>query len=69
MWESSEHAFNNVRFAVGAMILNRIISAIDAALLVRSHNKSIAQQTSWNVSFGNNINQPENLQVNFRLGF
>lgn len=69
MWESSEHAFNNVRFAVGALILNRIISAIDAALSVRSHNKSLAQQTSWNVSFGSNINQPEHLQVNFQLGF
>ncbi len=69
MWESSEHAFNNVRFAVGAMILNRIISAIDAALLVRSYNKSLSQQTSWNVSFGSKINQPENLQVNFQLGF
>jgi len=67
--EKADHIFNNVRFAVGALIINRIISAIDAALIVRSHNKSIAQQTSWNVSFGSNINQPEHLQVNFQLGF
>ncbi len=69
MWESSEHAFNNVRFAVGAMILNRIISAIDAALLVRSHNKNLSRQTSWNVSFGSSVYQPENFQLNFNYSF
>jgi hypothetical protein len=69
MWESSEQAFNNVRFAVGALIINRIISAIDAALIVRSHNKKIMEQTSWNVSLGINKNYPSGLEINFLKSF
>ncbi|MCX6151643.1 MAG: hypothetical protein NTX22_14065 [Ignavibacteriales bacterium] len=69
MWESSEQAFNNVRFAVGALILNRIISAIDAALLVRSYNKQLNIQTGWNVSVGNNSVYPSGMEINFQTSF
>ncbi len=67
MWSSSEGAFNNVRFAVGALILNRIISAINAVRLVSSYNKSLTEQTSWNVSFGvdNRATLPSSFTVNF----
>ncbi|HSW55762.1 MAG TPA: hypothetical protein VLH59_11805, partial [Ignavibacteriaceae bacterium] len=36
MWNSSETANNNIRFVVGGLILNRIVSAINAARLVSS---------------------------------
>ena len=69
MWESSEHAFNNVRFAVGALIINRIISAIDAALMVRSYNKNLPTQTSWNLSVGTNRLYPSGMEINFLKSF
>ena len=39
LWTSSENAKNNVRFAVGALILNRIVSAIFAVRSVSAYNK------------------------------
>jgi hypothetical protein len=69
MWESSEYAFNNVRFAVGALIVNRIISAIDAALMVRSYNKNLSAQTSWNVNVTPNQVYPSGLEINFLKSF
>ncbi|MEW6193832.1 MAG: hypothetical protein AB1521_01580 [Bacteroidota bacterium] len=67
MWSSSEGAFNNVRFAVGALILNRIISAVNAVRLVSAHNKSLTEQIGWNVSFGveNKATLPSSFTVNF----
>ncbi len=52
IWLSSENAFNNIRFAVGALILNRVISAINAVRLVAAYNKNLEQNISWNLSFG-----------------
>jgi hypothetical protein len=69
MWESSEYAFNNVRFAVGALIVNRIISAIDAALMVKNYNKNLSSQTSWNVSVGTNRFYPSGMEINFLTTF
>jgi hypothetical protein len=69
LWVSSEQAFNNVRFAVGALIVNRIISAIDAALLVKSYNKKVTEQTSWNVSLGMNKIYPSGVEINFLKSF
>jgi hypothetical protein len=52
LWISSEAALNNVRFVVGALILNRVISAINAVRLVSAFNKNISTEVSWNVYFG-----------------
>ncbi len=46
MWVSSRQANNNVRFATGAMILNRIVSVINAVRLVTAHNKSLQNTVS-----------------------
>jgi hypothetical protein len=46
MWVSSRQANNNIRFATGAMILNRIISMINAVRLVTAHNKSLQNSVS-----------------------
>lgn len=71
LWSSSEQAYNNVRFAVGALILNRLISAINAVRLVAAHNRNLSTQTSWNVSFGvdNNPTLPSSLKINFVKSF
>jgi hypothetical protein len=71
MWVSSEHAFNNVRFIVGALIVNRIVSAINAVRLVAAYNKRQSQEAGWNFSIGTtkNINLPTGLEFNFQTSF
>jgi hypothetical protein len=70
MWTSSEEASNNIRFIVGGLILNRVASAINAARLVSSYNKSL-EEVSWNVSVGfmNQPNLPTSLSLNFQKSF
>lgn len=71
MWVSSEQTFNNLRFIVGALIVNRIASAINAVRLVSAYNKRITEETSWNVSVGlsNQQNLPTSLVFNFNTSF
>lgn len=72
MWVSSEQAFNNVRFAVGALIVNRIISAINAVRAVSAYNKRLSSETSWNISVspGNYYSQtPSDFTLNFVTTF
>ena len=67
LWSSSESAFTNVRFVVGALILNRLISAVNAVRLVSAYNKNLSQEISWNVSVGlkNNPTLPTSITINF----
>jgi len=71
MWVSSEQTFNDVRFVVGALIVNRIVSAINAVRLVSSYNKSLDEEVSWNFSLGISrpVNLPESLTFNFQKSF
>lgn len=71
MWSSSEQAYNNVRFAVGALLLNRVVSAINAVRLVAKYNKSLSGEISWKVNFGviNNPTLPPQFTVNFTSRF
>jgi hypothetical protein len=49
MWVSSEQAYNNLRFVVGGLIVNRLISVINAVRTVSAHNRRLTEET-WNVS-------------------
>ncbi len=49
MWISSEQTFNDLRFVVGAMLLNRVVSAINAVRMVSKYNRNLEQELSWNV--------------------
>ncbi|KAB2846097.1 MAG: hypothetical protein F9K45_02585 [Melioribacteraceae bacterium] len=72
MWSKSESAYNNVRFAVGALVLNRVISAINAVRVVAAYNKKLNEEMSWNVSVGiKKIDQnlPSSLKLNFSCKF
>jgi hypothetical protein len=71
MWSSSEQTYNDLRFVVGLMLLNRVVSAINAARLVSAYNSRIDEQMSWNISLGlkNNINLPTSLNLNFQTNF
>ncbi len=68
MWTSSEQTFNDIRFVVGALIVNRIASAINAVRLVSAYNKNLDTDLSWNVSVGlqNQAALPTSLVLNFQ---
>ncbi|KAF0152045.1 MAG: hypothetical protein FD143_1413 [Ignavibacteria bacterium] len=67
MWSSSENAYNKVRFVVGAIVLNRVVSAINAVRLVSAYNKNLSNELSWNVYFGveDKPTLPSSITINF----
>ncbi len=71
LWISSEGAYNNVRFAVGALIVNRIISAIVAARSVSAYNKRETNDISWQINFSTRQipTMPSGLVLNIRKRF
>ena len=71
MWTTSEQAHNGLRFVVGALILNRLVSAINAARLVAAYNHRQSSEVSWNVSVSvtNQATIPTGLQFNFTTQF
>jgi len=71
LWISSENAKNNVRFAVGALILNRIVSSIFAVRSVSAYNKRENTEVSWNVNFGvqQNPTLPTSFVMKMNCGF
>jgi hypothetical protein len=71
LWSSSEEAFNNLRFVVGALIINRIASAINAVRLVSAYNKRQSTELGWNFSVGvlNRVNMPPGVSFNFQTSF
>ncbi|MFH0734666.1 MAG: hypothetical protein V1773_06405 [bacterium] len=71
LWTSSEQAYNNVRFAVGALILNRVVSIINAVRLVNKHNRNLNTELGWNVNFDINQNPalPSTMNLNFSTRF
>ena len=71
MWVSSEQTFNDVRFVVGALLLNRVISAINAVRLVSRYNNNLSQEVGWNVSLGlqNNPDNSSSYKINFSTSF
>lgn len=67
MWVSSEQTFNDIRFVVGALILNRVVSAINAVRLVSKYNNSISDEVSWDISVG--VQSHQNLPISVNLNF
>ena len=67
MWTSSEQTYNDLRFIVGGMILNRVASAINAVRLIASYNNHLKEELGWNVSVGfkNTPNLPTSVTLNF----
>jgi hypothetical protein len=71
MWKSSETANNSTRFIVGALILNRVASVINAVRLVNKYNKNLKTELGWDLSFNysNDNYEPEKISMNFRTTF
>ena len=70
MWTAGEQAHNNLRFVVGALILNRVVSAINAARIVAAYNKNASQELGWNISAGVSsvASLPAGVILNFQYG-
>ena len=70
MWTAGEQWHNNLRFVVGGLVLNRVISAINAARIAVTHNKRASQELGWSVSAGvsNYATLPPGVILNFQLG-
>jgi len=68
MWKASQTANNNIRFVLGALLLNRIASAINAIRLVNKFNKNLKTELGWNISFNylNTYVEPNKIVMNFR---
>ena len=67
MWVSSEQTFNVVRFVIWGLLLNRVVSAINAVRLVSRYNNNLSQEVGWNVSLGVQ-NLPDN-SASYNLNF
>jgi len=71
-WTSSESAFNSIKFVAGALILNRVISVINAIRIVHAYNKSLNTELGWKVSLGLDKfaeTMPTSLTVNLSTSF
>ncbi len=71
MWKASENAYNAVQFVVGALILNRIASAINAVRVVNNYNKKIESKNNVSFRFGVERINPvvSNLSFQVRVKF
>ena len=71
MWVSSENAYNNLRFVVGGLIVNRIVSAVNAWRATVSYNKKLssANTMSFYVGIGDGISSLDGLNLQVRTSF
>ena len=67
---SSDNMFNNSRFVLAAVVANHIISAIDAARMVISHNKnSEADLYHINAKLLGDVRNPDGIMVSLTRNF
>lgn len=58
----SDRVFNNARFVIGGMLVNRIVSAINAARVARQFNRSVESGTgAWRIE--SSMTGPNGVQV------
>lgn len=71
MWISSENAYNNLRFAVGTLIVNRIVSAVNAWRATVSYNKRLNPENvmSFSVGVGDGISSLNGINLQMRTSF
>lgn len=72
-WSASENAYNNRKFVVWGLLLNRVVSAINAVRLVSKYNKKLQQdKVSWDISVGLKklrVTLPTSMTINFNTSF
>ena len=70
MWTAGELAHNNLRFVIGALVLNRVVSAINAARIAAAFYRNASQELGWNLSAGVSsvVSLPTGVILNFQYG-
>jgi hypothetical protein len=68
---ASDQAFNNVSFAIAAIGVNHLISAVNAVLVARAHNKNLEQVGSIDIRTRvlGNITNPHGIMFSFSKTF
>ncbi len=66
MRNSSETAYNNVKFVVSALILNRVASAVNAVITVKKQNAAVEESS---MNFGVGVSYLGNEAVGLTLNF
>lgn len=62
MWKNSEQSFINTSFIIAGLILNRVISGINAAIMAANYNESI---NSGQIKINSNFEYNPNLNAHF----
>ncbi len=67
MWVASEHAKTALNYVAGVMVLNRIVSAINAVRIIKKHNNKISSTSSIGINFGieSLTGIPQGIKINF----
>jgi hypothetical protein len=71
MWLASEHAKTALNYVAGVMVLNRIVSAINAVRIIKRHNRGVSAASSFGINFGveSFAGIPEGVKINFFKSF
>lgn len=71
LWVSSQQTIINMRFATGALILNRLMSIINAVRLVNVYNKNLQSESSYNFFMDYNTDETaiQNISINLIKSF
>jgi hypothetical protein len=69
MWTSSQQANNNLRFVIGALVLNRVVSVINAVRLVNAHNRNTANRVSYQLSVSPLVGETPGLRADLLVSF
>lgn len=67
LWKKAENAKNNIRFVVGAMFVNRVISAINAVRVAKNYNKGVQLSVYASPTFS--FRKVDGMEMNFLLTF
>lgn len=69
LWLSSQHAKNNLRFVIGALVLNRAVSAINAVRIQIARNKKNAATSTMQVGFSPDFSPAGGMTANLLWQF
>jgi len=67
MWTSSAQAKTSLNYIAGVMVLNRIVSAINAVRVIKLHNKHLTSANTFQINFS--VNSFAGISDGLRLNF
>jgi len=67
LWMSSRQVYNNYRFVISGMVLNRVVSMINAVRLTIRYNKNLQNQNTLGLGFDINQMPDYSPSLNFNI--